>query len=91
MCQHGTAVATHTHDPDGTMFDLIIRVVGDETPSVVTLELHANISELMTSTADVLVGYRTNLHVDMFDRGVEAAKGLKKMLDGVKPEKYTIR
>ena len=44
ICQHGAAVATHTHDPDGIMFDLVRRVVGDETPIVVTLDLHANIS-----------------------------------------------
>ena len=45
----------------------------------------------MTSAVDVLVGYRTNPHVDMFDRGVEAANVLKEMLDGMQPEKYTIR
>ena len=73
------------------MFDLIRRVVGDETPTVATLDLHANISELMTSTVDVLVVHKTNPHVDMFDRGVEAAKVLREMLDGMKPEKYTIR
>jgi len=67
-------VATHTHDPDGIMFDLVRRVVGDETPIVVTLDLHANISELMTSTVDVLVGYRKNPHLDMLGRGVEAAR-----------------
>ena len=91
ICQHGAAVATHTHDPDGIMFDLIRKVVGDETPIVTTLDLHANISELMTSAVDVLVGYRTNPHVDMFDGGVEAASVLKEMLDGMQPEKYTIR
>tara|TARA_B100000700_G_scaffold317744_1_gene409639 strand:- start:607 stop:864 length:258 start_codon:yes stop_codon:yes gene_type:complete len=46
--QHGAAVATHTHDPDGVMFHLIRRVVGGETPIVATLDLHANILELMT-------------------------------------------
>ena len=45
----------------------------------------------MTSIVDVLVGHRANPHVYMFDRGVEAAKVLKEMLDGMKPEKYTIR
>ena len=91
ICQHGAALATHTHDPDGIMFDLIRRVVGDETPTVATLDLHANISECMTSTVDVLVGYKRKPHVDMFGRGVEAAKVLNEMLDGMKPEKYTIR
>ena len=58
--QHGAEAATHTHDPDGIMFDLIRRLVGDETSIVATLDPHANISELMTSTVDVFVGYRTN-------------------------------
>ena len=48
ICQHGAAVATHTHDPDGIMFDLIRRLVGGETPIVAPLDLNANISELMT-------------------------------------------
>ena len=74
MCQHGAAMATHTRDPDGIMFDLIRRVVGDETPIVATLDLHANILELMTSIADVLVGHRANPHAYMSDRGVEAAR-----------------
>ena len=70
---------------------MIRRVVGDETPIVGNLDFHANISESMTSTVDVLVGYRTNSHVDIFDRGVEATKVFKEMVDGMKPEKYTIR
>ena len=86
ICQHGAAVATHTHNPDGITFDLIRRAVGDETPIVATLDLHANISEIMTSTVSVLAGYGTNPHVDMFDRAVVSAKVLKEMLDGMKPE-----
>ena len=39
ICQHGAAVATHTHDPDGIMFDLIRGLVGDGTPIVATLDL----------------------------------------------------
>ena len=91
ICQHGAAVATHTHDPDGIMFDLIRGLVGDGTPIVATLDLHANVSELMTSTVDVLIGYKTNPHVDMFERGVEAAQVLKEMLEGMRPKKHSIR
>ena len=32
VCQHGAAIATHTHDPDGDMFRLIREVVGSDVP-----------------------------------------------------------
>ena len=38
-----------------------------------TLDLHANISERMVTPCDLVVGYRTNPHVDMIERGEEAA------------------
>ena len=67
-------MATHTHDPDGIMFDLNRRAVGGQATVCSALDIHANISELMTSTVDVLVGYRKNPHVDMLERGVEDAR-----------------
>ena len=67
-------MATHTHDPDGIMFDLNRRAVGGQATVGSALDIHAIISELMTSTVDVLVGYRKNPHVDMLERGVEAAR-----------------
>jgi len=37
----------------------------------------------MTSTVDVLVGYRKNPHVDMLERGVEAARVSKENTHGM--------
>src|SRR5262249_59235836 len=48
-----------------------------------TLDLHANISERMVTPCDLVVGYRTNPHVDMIERGEEAAFGLRRMLAGL--------
>jgi microcystin degradation protein MlrC len=42
-------------------------------PVVAVLDLHANISEAMVGLADALVGYDTYPHVDMYERGLEAA------------------
>ncbi len=49
VCQHGAAIATHTHDPDGDMFRLIREMVGSDVPVVATLDLHANVSEEMVA------------------------------------------
>jgi microcystin degradation protein MlrC len=83
FCQHGAAITTEHHDPDGLMFRMAREVVGPKVPIVATLDLHANISEEMVAATDLLVGYITNPHVDMWDRGVEAAKAMRELLAGV--------
>ena len=91
ICEHGGAIATHTHDPDGEVFSLVRQVVGATVPIVTTLDLHANVSEIMMSNADILIGYRTNPHVDLFERGQEAARLLLELFDGIKPTKHRVR
>ena len=55
-----------------------------------TLDLHANISERMIAPCDLVVGYRTNPHVDMTERGEEAAFGLRLMLAGLAEAKTAL-
>jgi microcystin degradation protein MlrC len=91
LCQHGAAVATHTHDPDGDMFALVREVVGPDVPVIATLDLHANVSDVMMDATDMMIGYRTNPHVDMLERGQEAARAMLEMFDGVRPVKHRVR
>lgn len=91
FCQHGAAITTEHHDPDGLMFRMAREVVGADKPIVATLDLHANISELMVSATSLLVGYITNPHVDMWDRGVEAATAMRELLAGVRYHPTFIR
>jgi len=91
ICQHGAAVATHTHDPDGDMFALVREMVGPDVPVIATLDLHANVSDVMMDATDMLIGYRTNPHVDMLERGEEAARAMLEIFGGVRPENYRIR
>ena len=83
FAQHGAAITTEHHDPDGLMFQMAREVAGKDAAIVATLDLHANISKLMVEATDLLVGYITNPHVDMWDRGVEAAKAMRELLAGV--------
>ncbi len=91
ICQHGGAIATHSHDPDGEVFSTVRDIVGPSVPVIATLDLHANVSEEMMQATDILIGYRTNPHVDLYQRGEEAARLMLEMFDGVQPPSYRIR
>ncbi len=80
ICNHGAMVAEHDHDPDGLMMARIREIVGPEVPVIATLDLHANISQRMVDACDLIVGYRTNPHVDQIERGEEAAFSLRRIL-----------
>ncbi len=82
VANHGAMVATDSPDPDGDMLSRIRTAVGPDVPIIVTLDLHANISEAMVDSATVLVAYLTNPHVDMLERGEEAAHILRSVLYG---------
>ena len=82
VANHGAMVATDNPDPDGDMLSRLRAAVGPQVPIVATLDLHANVSEAMVEAADVLVSYLTNPHVDMLERGEEAAHILRAILGG---------
>lgn len=80
ICNHGAMVAEHEDDPDGALIARVRAVVGPDTLVIVTLDLHGNISPRMVSESDLIVGYRTNPHVDMRERGEEAAFSMRRVL-----------
>ena len=47
IANHGAMVATASHDPDGDIIAAARDVVGPDIPIIVTLDLHANISDEM--------------------------------------------
>lgn len=85
LALHGAADATDDVDPDGTLLRCVREVVGPAVPVVATLDLHANVSAAMVAHADVLVSFRTNPHVDMWERGADCASHLRAMLAGLRP------
>src|SRR5271170_2601667 len=91
ICSHGAGLTTEEDDPDGVLFEMIRAIVGPEVPIAATLDLHANISERMVQSIDVFIGYRTNPHLDMRERGAEAAEAIREMLGGVRTQRAFIR
>jgi microcystin degradation protein MlrC len=79
---HGGASATVDADPEGTLLAAMRNIVGPGIPIIATLDLHANVSQMMVDNADVLVVYRTNPHVDMAERGIESAAHMRELLGG---------
>ncbi len=79
---HGATVSEHYPDADGELLRRIRQIVGPTLPMVVTLDLHANISPAMAKLSTALIVYRTNPHLDQFERGREAALLLRSILAG---------
>ena len=91
VANHGAALTTESLDPDGELLAMIRDIVGPTVPVVLTLDLHANVSEAVVRLPDVVIGYRTNPHVDMLDRGAEAAHAMLELFAGTRPQKAFMR
>jgi microcystin degradation protein MlrC len=91
ICAHGAALTTEEDDPEGVLFATVRGIVGPEVPIVATFDLHANISDRMVDLIDAFIGYRTNPHLDMRERGAEAAAAMRELLAGAKTERVRLR
>lgn len=91
ISNHGAMITTQNADPDGEIFQAVRDIVGLDVPVVATLDLHGNVSDRMVQTVDAIVGYQTNPHVDMFDRGRDAAVILNELWRGMKPDVAFVR
>ncbi|MSP82932.1 MAG: M81 family peptidase [Alphaproteobacteria bacterium] len=70
---HGAMVAETTDDGEGNLLSQIRRVAPD-LPIAVALDLHANMTNEITANANVVVGYKTYPHVDMYAAGEHAGR-----------------
>src|SRR5258708_28862152 len=77
---HGAMVAEHLDDGEGEILKRVRKVIGNDLPLVVSLDLHANVTPQMVEQADALIAYRTYPHVDMADTGRAAARHLARLL-----------
>lgn len=77
---HGAMVAENHEDAEGAFIAAVRELVGPDLPVVVTLDLHANITQQMADLADVIIGFDTYPHVDMYERGEEAIRLLARII-----------
>lgn len=91
ISNHGAMITTENTDPDGEIFALVRRIVGPDVPVVATLDLHGNVSDRMVASVDAVVAYQTNPHVDMLDRGRDAAVILHELFSGTRTQLALLR
>src|SRR5215831_17284162 len=78
---HGAMVTEHLDDGEGEILARVRRVIGNDLPLVVSLDLHANVTAEMVAHADALIAYRTYPHVDMAETGRASASHLALLLE----------
>lgn len=74
VAPHGATVSENYPDADGMWLSKLREVVGPDMPIIGTLDPHANLSPTMVAATDALFAYKTNPHIDQFDRGYQAAR-----------------
>jgi microcystin degradation protein MlrC len=82
LAMHGAQTAEGVDDVESHVLMRAREIVGPVLPIVVTLDLHANITQAMIDRATALVGYHTYPHTDMYEIGQKAAKLLLSTLSG---------
>ena len=80
LALHGAMAVDGVDDPEMLLVRRIRDRLASDVPVVATLDFHANPSRELFDVVDVLVGYDTYPHVDAYERGVEAAELLARML-----------
>ena len=79
LALHGAMVAEGELDVETAIVAQLRALVGDA-PIVVLLDMHGNISPRLVELADLLLAYDTNPHIDAYERGVEAAAMMARLL-----------
>lgn len=79
---HGAMVVEGIDDADGDFLAAVRAHLGPGRPIIVTTDLHGNHTPERVALADAIIGYDTYPHIDMADRGREAAELMARTLRG---------
>src|SRR5437870_10371178 len=89
---HGAMVVDSYEDGEGELLARLRKKLGPEVPVVVTLDLHANVTQLMADNASALIAFRTYPHVDQYERAWQGADLLERAMQGeVRPKTVIAR
>ncbi|MDH3630688.1 MAG: M81 family metallopeptidase [Gammaproteobacteria bacterium] len=79
---HGAMVTEHYQDGEGELLRRVREIVGPAIPVVISLDLHANVTEGMVEHSNAMTIYRTYPHLDMAATGARAFELLEFLLAG---------
>ena len=89
---HGAMGTTEELDPEGYLLEEARKILGEEIPIVISMDLHGILTAKMLENINGLASYHTYPHVDFEDTGRRAANSLIRMLrDGAKPIAARVR
>ena len=79
---HGAMVTEAHEDGEGELLARLRQVIGPAVPVVVTLDLHANVTQAMVDHASALIAFRTYPHIDAYERAHQGAALLDRAMRG---------
>jgi microcystin degradation protein MlrC len=79
---HGAMVSDSHEDTEGEFLARLRQRLGQNVPVVVTLDLHANVTQRMADNANALIAYRTYPHIDQYERAWQGAELLERAMQG---------
>lgn len=83
---HGAFVSENHPDADAEFARRVRAAFGAGLPVALTLDPHSSVPQDIVRNVDALVIYKTNPHIDMRERGLQAASIISRMIRGeVKP------
>jgi microcystin degradation protein MlrC len=89
---HGAMVSDSYEDAEGEFLTRLRKRLGPEAPVVVTLDLHANVTQRMADNANALIAYRTYPHIDYYERAWQGAELLERAMRGeIRPKTVIAR
>lgn len=89
---HGAMVVESFPSGDEEIVRRVREAFGKDMPIIVTHDFHANITPDMIKYSNVLITFKENPHLDTYDRGIQAAEIMAKMVRGeVKPTQTLVK
>jgi len=89
---HGAMVSQSHEDAEGEFLARLRHRLGRDVPVVVTLDLHANVTQRMADNASALIAYRTYPHIDQYERAWQGAELLERAMRGeIRPKTVIAR
>jgi microcystin degradation protein MlrC len=79
---HGAMTTVTDDDAEGDLIEAVRKIVGQNTPIIVTLDLHAHVTQKMVENANALISFTHYPHDDTFTTGERSAALLFKILHG---------
>lgn len=82
FCMHGAMASEEELDPEGWLLQETRKILGENIPIVLSLDLHGILTDRMVEHSTAIVSYHTYPHVDFFETGQRAARLLLRILEG---------